>query len=85
MLLNLLIFITSITIIWIIIRWLFTIMKSIFFTLVSIIIILTLLKLGFDTDGQELWIKVKDFIEIWQDFFNYLKFLIFIEVSFEIC
>ncbi|MCH2544006.1 hypothetical protein [Candidatus Atelocyanobacterium thalassae] len=45
-------------------------MKSIFFTLVSIIIILTLLKLGFDTDGQELWIKVKDFIEIWQDFFN---------------
>ncbi|ADB94778.1 hypothetical protein UCYN_00210 [Candidatus Atelocyanobacterium thalassa isolate ALOHA] len=70
MLLNLLIFITSITIIWIIIRWLFTIMKSIFFTLVSIIIILTLLKLGFDTDGQELWIKVKDFIEIWQDFFN---------------
>ena len=70
MLLNLLIFITSITVIWIIIRWLFTIMKSIFFTLVSIIIILTLLKLGFDTDGQELWIKVKDFIEIWQDFFN---------------
>ena len=70
MLLNLLIFITSITIIWIIIRWLFTIMKSIFFTLVSTIIILTLLKLGFDTDGQELWIKVKDFIEIWQDFFN---------------
>ena len=70
MLLNLLTFITSITIIWIIIRWLFTIMKSIFFTLVSIIIILTLLKLGFDTDGQELWIKVKDFIEIWQDFFN---------------
>ena len=70
MLLNLLIFITSTTIIWIIIRWLFTIMKSIFFTLVSIIIILTLLKLGFDTDGQELWIKVKDFIEIWQDFFN---------------
>ena len=70
MLLNLLIFITSITIIWIIIRWLFTIMKSIFFTLVSIIIILTLLKLGFDTDGQELLIKVKDFIEIWQDFFN---------------
>lgn len=70
MLLNLLIFITSITIIWIIIRWLFTIMKSIFFTLVSIIIILTLLKLGFDTDGQELWIKVKDFIETWQDFFN---------------
>ena len=70
MLLNLLIFITSITIIWIIIRCLFTIMKSIFFTFVSIIIILTLLKLGFDTDGQELWIKVKDFIEIWQDFFN---------------
>ena len=85
MLLNLLIFITSITIIWIIIRWLFTIMKSIFFTLVSIIIILTLLKLGFDTEGQVLLIKVKDFIEIWQDFFNLLKFLIFIKVSFEIC
>ena len=58
MLLNLIIFITSIIIISIIFRWIFTVIKSTFLTLVSIIIVLTLLKLTFDVDDQELWIKI---------------------------
>lgn len=70
MLLNLIIFITSIIIISIIFRWIFTVMKSTFLTLVSIIIVLTLLKLTFDVDDQELWIKIQSLLKILQDFYK---------------
>ncbi|KFF41727.1 MAG: hypothetical protein ucyna2_00351 [Candidatus Atelocyanobacterium thalassa isolate SIO64986] len=70
MLLNLIIFITSIIIISIIFRWIFTVIKSTFLTLVSIIIVLTLLKLTFDVDDQELWIKIQSLLKILQDFYK---------------
>ncbi|BDA39477.1 1-deoxy-D-xylulose 5-phosphate reductoisomerase [cyanobacterium endosymbiont of Braarudosphaera bigelowii] len=70
MLLNLIIFITSIIIISIIFRWIFTVIKSTFLTLVSIIIVLTLLKLTFDVDDQELSIKIQSLLKILQDFYK---------------
>ncbi len=70
MLLNLIIFITSITIVSIIARWIFTIIKSTFLTLISIIIFLAVLKLILGINSQELWIEIQNIFKILHDFIN---------------